>query len=107
MDKTMVNVLFIGGSHNSEIKKIPKIYLDVGFIELFQNRTPDGFIDYIVEPNIQPEKRELYYVTKMWVGNDDDYKIYVAIEHNKLMLVAKNELHDPVSNLKKLGIEND
>lgn len=40
----------------------------------------------------------------MCVGNDDDYKIYVAIEHNKLMLVAKNELNDPGSNLKNLGI---
>lgn len=104
MDKMTVNVLFIGGSYNSEIKKIPKINLDAGFIELFQNRTPDEFVDYIIESNIEPEKRERYYVTKMWVGNDDDYKIYVAIEHNKLMLIAKNELHDPVSNLKNCGI---
>lgn len=94
--KKEVNVLFIGGSYNAEIIKIPKINLDAGFIELPQNRTPDEFVDYILY--------ERYYITKMWVGNDDDYKIYVAIEHNKLMLVAKNELHDPVSNLKNLGI---
>lgn len=104
MNQTRINVLFIGGDYNSEIKKIPKINLDAGFIELPPNRTPDEFVDYILESDIETEKYERYYVTKMCVGNDDDYKIYVAIEHNKLMLVAKNELHDPVSNLKNLGI---
>ena len=89
--KIEINVLFIGGSYNSEIKKIPKINLDAGFIELFPNMTPDGFVDYILESDIEPEQRERYYVTKMQI-DDDEPAVYVAIEHHKLMSIAKNEL---------------
>lgn len=89
--KIKINVLFIGGSYNSEIKKIPKINLDAGFIELFPNMTPDGFVDYILEPDIEPERQERYYVTKMQI-DDGEPAIYVAIEHHKLMSIAKNEL---------------
>lgn len=89
--KIKINVLFIGGSYNSEIKKIPKINLDAGFIELFPNMTPDGFVDYILESDIEPVRQELYYVTKMRIDNDEP-AVYVAIEHQKLMSIAKNEL---------------
>ena len=89
--KTKVNVLFIGGSYNSEIKKIPEINLDAGFIELFPNMTPDGFVDYILESDIEPEQQERYYVTKMRI-DDNEPAVYVAIERNKLMSIAKNEL---------------
>ena len=89
--KIEINVLFIGGSYNSEIKKIPKINLDAGFIELFPNMTPDGFVDYILESDIEPEQRERYYVTKMHI-DDGEPAVYVAIEHNKLMSIAKNGL---------------
>lgn len=89
--KIEINVLFIGGSYNSEIKKIPKINLDAGFIELFPNMPPDEFVDYILESDIEPEQRERYYVTKMRI-DDNEPAVYVAIEHRKLMLIAKNEL---------------
>lgn len=89
--KTKINVLFIGGSYNSEIKKIPKINLDAGFIELPPNRTPDEFLDYILEPDIEPERQERYYVTKMRIDYNEP-AVYVAIEHYKLMSIAKNEL---------------
>lgn len=89
--KTKINVLFIGGSYNSEIKKIPQINLDAGFIDLYPNRKPDEFVDYILESDIEPEQQERYYVTKMRI-DDNEPAVYVAIEHHKLMSIAKNEL---------------
>ena len=100
--KKKVNVLFIGGSYNAEIVKIPKINLDVGFIELYPNRASDELVYYILDSDIESEQQERYYVTKMLI-DDGEPDIYVAIEHHKLMLIAKNELPAVVLN-KKLGI---
>lgn len=80
-----IRCVFVGGSYNGQVKYLPAPAAFYGFVDMEFYRNSDEFVDYIIEPNIEPEQRERYYVTKIVVFNNEDERIYAAIEHNRLM----------------------
>ena len=58
-------IAFVGGSHNGRIKWLHANQVFHGFIDIDIYRNSDEFVDYIAESNIEPEKQERYYVTKI------------------------------------------
>ena len=62
------------------------------FVDVDIHRNSDEFVDYIIESNIEPERRERYYITKIVLFNENDTRVYAAIEHNRLMTFIKNQL---------------
>lgn len=85
-------VMFVGGSHNGRIKSLHPNQEKLGFLDVDIYRNSDEFVDYIIESNVEPEQRERYYITKIVIFNENDTRVYAAIEHNRLMELIKNQL---------------
>lgn len=85
-------VVFVGGSHNGSVKWLHPNQESLGFVDVDIHRNSDEFVDYIIESNIEPERRERYYITKIVIFNENDTRVYAAIEHNRLMEFIKNQL---------------
>lgn len=85
-------VIFVGGSHNGRIKSLHPNQEALGFVDVDIYRNSDEFVDYIIESNVEPEQRERYYITKIVIFNENDTRVYAAIEHNRLMELIKNQL---------------
>lgn len=89
-----IRCVFVGGSYNGQEKYLPAHAAFCGFVDMEIYRNSDEFVDYIIEPNIEPEQRERYYITKivLFYDEDRDVRTYAAIEHNRLMEFIKNQL---------------
>lgn len=89
-----IRCVFVGGSYNGQEKYLPAHAAFYGFVDMDLYRNSDEFVDYIIEPNIEPEQRERYYITKivLFCDEDRDVRTYAAIEHNRLMGFIKNQL---------------
>ena len=85
-------IVFVGGSHNGSIKWLHTNQEALGFVDVDIYRNSNEFVDYIIESNIEPERRERYYITKIVIFNENDTRVYAAIEHNRLMEFIKNQL---------------
>lgn len=85
-------VVFVGGSHNGSVKWLHPTQEALGFVDVDIYRNSNEFVDYIIESNIEPERRERYYITKIVIFNENDTRVYAAIEHNRLMKFIKNQL---------------
>lgn len=85
-------VVFVGGSHNGSVKWLHPTQEALGFVDVDIYRNSNEFVDYIIESNIEPEKRERYYITKIVLFNENDTRVYAAIEHNRLMEFIKSQL---------------
>lgn len=78
-------VVFVGGSHNGSVKWLHPTQEALGFVDVDIYRNSNEFVDYIIESNIEPERRERYYITKIVIFNENDTRVYAAIEHNRLI----------------------
>lgn len=50
-------VVFVGGSHNCSVKYLHPNQESLGFVDVDIHRNSDEFVDYIIESNIEPERR--------------------------------------------------